>query len=276
MRQLLKHSLFIETQSEAAEMCPDNRQGLLELLAALIYKYEVIHVSDIVLDPKLLFDNVVHLIEIHQGYELAHLTAEAYSCFTGEAVDNIIEHLLEMLVCDALCDLLLRYAVIYAFKEVMHVALEIVALVALADAVVSAQMLLQSLKGVVCPSAFLASTVISYERSCNSVIYCGIAEASLHLPVADPCSSDVPLLGFIDFKLLVRQQLILAALNSVSDLCGVLQSIELVLCDRGFPPYVSTAFLQASVHLPEFKIILFFHISLLKIKCRLFIADYLF
>lgn len=105
---------------------------------------------------------MVHLVKVHQCKQLTHLTSEADAFLAWEAVDDIIQHIQIMLVGDALAQLSLDDIMVEALEEVMYITFQIIAFGSVLP-VISANMFLEAVYGVLCSSPLLASTIICYE-----------------------------------------------------------------------------------------------------------------
>ena len=83
---------------------------------------EIIHITDIMPDVQLLFDQVIHAIQHSQGHQLAHLAAQADAVIAAKAVYDFIDALDSFPVFHALGNGCFGHVVRDAVKEVAHVA----------------------------------------------------------------------------------------------------------------------------------------------------------
>ena len=71
--------LAVQSQTEPAQVLPDNGQAFLKPGSVLMNQDKVVHIADVIPDPQLLFDHVVHVVQHSQGDQLTDLTAQAYA-----------------------------------------------------------------------------------------------------------------------------------------------------------------------------------------------------
>ena len=176
------------------------------------------------LDVEMFLDVVIHTVQHGQLHQLAYLGPETYAAISAKAVYNGAYRLSGPAVFDFLAHHGLRDLVRRAVKEFADVAAQYPAVSSMFT-VIPAEMDLHAVKAEIRAFAFKAGTVIVDKAFCDLFVKRIIAQASLKLPVSEPCGHDPAFLWFMDIEDLIRTDLVFAFKKILPQEISVLKAV---------------------------------------------------